>query len=114
MEVERSLNQPVYQKLKQVARSRSLISYSEIVPLVGSGISSPRDPRLARILRNICSFEVEHGRPMLGAVVVRRADSRPGKGFIIGAIRLGVFHGDDELAFWNAELNRVYQYWSEN
>lgn len=105
------LNQRVYQKLQEVARERGLITYSEIAPLIDSKIRSPRDPRLGKALRGICSYEVQHGRPMLGAVVVRRSDRHPGKGFFKGANVLGLFSEGDRLAFWEAERDRVYRYW---
>ena len=104
----------VYERLKQVARARKLVTYAEIAPLTDLGITNPRDPRLGKILREICSYEVQHGRPMLGAVVIRKADSRPGDGFFEGARNLGLFCGSDKLAFWARELNRVYSYWSSH
>jgi len=112
--VEFSLNQSVYEKLKQVARARGLVTYGEIAPLAGLGITSPRDPRLGKILREICAYETQHGRPMLGAVVVHKADRRPGKGFFKGAGALGLFFEGDKLAFWEHELNRVHHYWSSH
>ena len=106
------MNQPVYEKLKRVARARGLVTYSEIAPLAGLNITNPRDPRLGKILSEICSYEVQHGRPMLGAVVVRKAGNHPGGGFFKGARGLGLFHGSDKVAFWTSELDRVYAYWS--
>ncbi|MFC2045776.1 hypothetical protein ACFLUH_03765 [Chloroflexota bacterium] len=112
--MERGLNQRVYQKLKQVARDKGLVTYSEIAPLIDTGIRSPRDPRLGKILREICSYEVQHGRPMLGSVVVHKVDRQPGKGYFKGANILGLFSGGDKFAFWESELDRVYHYWSSH
>ena len=106
------MNERLYEKLKQVARARRLVTYAEIVPLVGLGITNPRDPRLSKILHQICTCEVGQGRPMLGAVVVRKADSHPGEGFFNGARALGLLRESDKLSFWINELDRVYNYWS--
>ena len=110
----RDVNQRVYEKLRQVARARGVVNYAEIAPLAGIGITNPRDPRLSRILHEICSYEVQHGCPMLGAVVVRKADNRPGEGFFNRARELGLFQGSDKVAFWASELNRVYTYWASH
>ena len=105
------MHEAVYEKLKQVARVRSVITYGEIASLAGLGITNPRHPRLAQILAEICAYEVQQGHPMLGAVVVRKADNIPGEGFFKLARSLGRFQGDDKLAFWNGELDKVYNYW---
>jgi hypothetical protein len=110
--MDSTLNRCVYEKLILVARARGLLTYTEIAPLVDSKITSPRDPKIAQTLHEICSYEVRHGRPMLGSVVVRRADKHPGKGYFKGAQKLGLFSVGDELTFWQSELNRVYHYWS--
>jgi len=106
------VNERVYEKLKQVARAGSLVTYAEVASLADSGITNPRGPRLIRILHEICGCEVQQGRPMLGAVVVRKTDNRPGEGFFREASGLGLFRGSDKIAFWTGELNRVYSYWS--
>ncbi len=108
------MNQRVYEALKQVARARGVVTYSEVASLIGLGITNPRDPRLRKILHEICSYEVEHGRPMLGAVVVRKADKHPGEGFFKRARELGLFRESDKLAFWASELSKVYAYWSSH
>jgi len=112
--MESTVDRRVYQKLIQVARSGSLISYSEIAPLVTDKINSPRSPVLGKVLRGICSYEVKHGRPMLGSVVVHKTDGHPGKGYFKGAWSLGLFSGGEELIFWKAELEKVYRYWSSH
>jgi len=108
------MNQCVYEKLKEVARARRVITYSEIAPLTDLGITNPRDPRLANVLHEICSHEVQHGRPMLGAVVMRKGGNCPGDGFFKGAREMGRFCGDDKLAFWASELKKVHTYWSSH
>ena len=112
--MESILDVRVYDKLVQVARAKSLVTYSEIAPLVTGKINSPRSPMLGKILRNICSYEVQHGRPMLGSVVVHKTDGHPGKGYFKGARILGLLVGGEELNFWQSELDRVYLYWSSH
>ena len=110
------MNQALYEKLKEVARSRSLITYSDIAPLVGVDIrTSPGRREIGRLIAEVCAHEVEHGRPMLGSVVVRKDTGMPGDGYFKGACRLGQFEPDgqkDKRSFWAEELERVYDGWS--
>ena len=105
------MNQALYQKLKEIARARSVITYSDIAPLVGVDIRTS----LGRLIAEVCAHEVEHGRPMLGSVVVRKDTGMPGDGYFKGACRLGQFDPDGKKgkrAFWAEELERVYDGWS--
>jgi len=110
------VNQLLYNKLKEVARSRSIITYAEIAPLVGVDIRTSLGRReIGRLIAEVCAYEVEHGRPMLGSVVVRKDTSMPGDGYFKGACRLGQFDPvgkKDKRAFWAEELERVYVYWT--
>jgi len=47
-------------------------------------------------------------------VLVVQEDNMPGEGFFKLARDLGLFLGDDKLAFWVKELNRVWDYWSSH
>ena len=105
------MNQALYQKLKEIARARSVITYSDIAPLVGVDIRTS----LGRLIAEVCAHEVAHGRPMLGSVVVRKNTGMPGDGYFKGACRLGQFDPDGKKgkrAFWAEELERVYDGWS--
>ena len=113
IEIEDIVNLCVYKRLVQVAKAKELITYSEIVPLIDTKINSPRDPRLGKILREICSYEVHNGRPMLGSVVVHKIDRRPGIGYFKGAENLGLFSGGEKFT-WESELDKVYRYWSSH
>jgi len=110
------MNQDLYEKLKGVARARSVITYSDIALLVGVDIrTSPGRREIGRLIAEVCAHEVEHGRPMLGSVVVRKDTGMPGDGYFKGACRLGQFDPDgqkDKRAFWAEELERVYHHWS--
>ena len=110
------MNQDLYEKLKGAARSKSVITYSDIAPLVGVDIrTSPGRREIGRLIAEVCAHEVEDGRPMLGSVVVRKDTGMTGYGYFKGACRLGQFDPDgkkDKRAFWAEELERVYKRWS--
>lgn len=76
---------------------------------------------VGHFLGEICQEEVRCGRPMLSAVVVRKDTAHPGKGFIEMAKILGVYKGrtprgkklyGKALAFWQNQLEDVYDTWS--
>ena len=108
--------QALYQKLKEIARARSVITYGEIAPLVGVDIRTSQGRReIGRLIAEVCAHEVEHGRPMLGSVVVRKDTGMTGYGYFKGACRLGQFDADGQKgkrAFWAKEMKRVYDHWS--
>jgi len=112
------MHQAVYEKLKEVARARGVIYYSEIAPLAGVNLNAGRGRReIGCIVGEICKSEVHQGRPMLAAVVVRKDSHMPGEGFFKGAQKLGLFQGDsdkDKQAFWVQELKKVHSYWSSH
>jgi len=106
------MHQAVYERLKEVARANGMIYYSQIAPLAGVGQRS-----LGPILGEICKSEVHQGRPMLGAVVVRKDSHMAGEGFFKGARKLDLFQGStdkDKREFWVQELKKVHDYWSSH
>ena len=107
------MHEEIYEKLKHVARRRTVVHYSEIAPLAGLDMQLPYDRKqLGDLLGDISTYEHRHGRPMLSAVVVHAEDGRPGKGFFQLARLLGLLHksGDDEV-FFAGELQRVHDHW---
>ena len=106
------MHQAVYERLKEVARAKGMIYYSEIAPVADVG-----QRRIGPILGEICKNEVRQGRPMLGSVVVRKDSHMPGEGFFKGAQELGLFQGStdkDRREFWVQELKKVHGYWSSH
>jgi hypothetical protein len=101
--------------LKDVARNGALITYGEIAPLADLNMESQGDrTKMGELLGEISTYEHEHGRPMLSAVVVLAESGSPGKGFYNLARYLELHHGQGELAdmeFFANELKQVYQYW---
>ena len=107
------MRQIVYDKLKEVARAESLITYQKVGGIVGLDMHDPGDRVvIAQLLDDINREEVtEHHRPMLSAVVVRKEDGIPGPGFFKCAQKLGRHTAGPELEFYCEELQRLYDAW---
>jgi hypothetical protein len=109
------MNEPLYQKLKEVAFSGQVTYYSDIAPIVGLDMSHPEDRnKISVLLDDISTFEHQNGRPLLSAVVVHRQDNIPGNGFFQMAQRVGVYTGRDRDIFFVEELRRVHDYWQKH
>jgi hypothetical protein len=67
---------------------------------------------LNEALGHVSMYEVEHGRPMLSAVVVNEDTGHPGSGFAKLARHVGL-SVEDEDTFWRAELAVVVRFWSD-
>lgn len=95
------------------ARTRSTISYSDLVARIRNIHLDPRDTRLDHFLGEISSDEESKGRGMLTVLVVHKTgDMEPGKGFYELARSLGRDVSDRERC-WSDELRRVYAVWSQ-
>ena len=101
------MHQSLYQKLKEVARSRDKIAYSELAKSVHLNRR-----RLGLPLEEICRYEHEQDRPMLSAVAVYKQSGMPAKPFFDLAHTLGVYKGDNDVQFFTDELCKVHDYWS--
>jgi hypothetical protein len=66
---------------------------------------------LNRALGHISTYEVQHGRPMLSAVVITADDLAPGSGFSKLAEELGRTVSDPR-SFWENELDAVLEFWN--
>jgi hypothetical protein len=110
-----AVHQEIYERLKETARNSALITYSEIAPMAGLNMESLADrTKMGDLLGEISTYEHEHGRPMLSAVVVLSGIGYPGEGFYNLARYLGIYHGHDEFAdmeFFVQEVKKVHQYW---
>ena len=100
--------------IRAVASNRGLIFYSDLVKRISSCALEPYGEPLAKMLGEISTDEDAAGRGLLTAVVVRREDGRPGRGFFDKLARDRVFpdteSGRDR--FWVNELEGVYSAWS--
>lgn len=105
----------LYDKLRDVARKRGTVYYSEIAPIVGIDMDSPHfGTHVGRLLDDINHAEVAAQRPLLSAVVIRKDANIPGAGFFTCARNLMLYAGNDDLAYWLEELRRVHDYWSQH
>ena len=103
----------MYRELVEIARGGRTETYGEIGRIVGLSMGNPRHREiLGGLLDAIDRGEHAAGRPQLAAVVVRKREGVPGRGFFVIARGLGLHAGMDDLAYWREELRRVHDYWS--
>ena len=101
----------VYDRLKEVAKTRSLATYTEVGALIGLDMANEYHRiRIAQILDDINAFEDRDGRPMISAVVVYKDTDRPDPGFFDCARKLEKFKGGSEEDFWVKEVKRVHEW----
>ncbi|RPE38998.1 hypothetical protein EDD90_1948 [Streptomyces sp. Ag109_O5-1] len=62
-------------------------------------------------LGHISAYEHQHGRPLLSALVIRKATGRPGAGFADLASQLG-FEAAEEPEFWEHQVEQSVRFWS--
>jgi len=107
------VNHRLYEELKNIARSdRCTASYSEVQSVAGLNMRNAADrAKIGNMLAEISEHEHRSGRPLLSAVIISARTQRPGPGFFALARRLGVHTGNDDDAFWRAELERVKETW---
>lgn len=68
---------------------------------------------LSKALYHVSTYEHEHGRPLLTALVVHKGDGRPGEGFAKLVRQLRSDAGDDDRAIWETEVFAVLSFWSD-
>jgi hypothetical protein len=107
----------IFQKLVQVARAQTLVTYDELNRQLNLGLdfNYPPDRELiGEWLGVISEEEVKAKRHMLSALVVHKEGDGygdPGKGFYEYAKTLGVYLGGDDLGFWAGEVKWLHSYW---
>lgn len=112
------MNETLYNELVRLARSRDLVAYSDVAPLVGLNMANEDDRHeIARLLGEIATHEQNEGRPMLTALVVHRGnDNNPGEGFFSIAHDFGLYDGGrDQMArliFWSNQVTAVHNHWA--
>ena len=108
----------LFDRLRQVARARDTVFYSEIAPTVGIDTGNPNFAALVgHILDEVNRVEFAQGRPLLSAIVISKENNMPGRGFFECARDLGRYSGKgdlEHLGFWVEELRRVHDYWSRH
>lgn len=114
------INKRIYEKLKEIARNRSIIHYKELATLFGMPFENSDDRnKLYDELYEISTNEHLEGRHMLSVVVVHEPSfdilQLPGDGFFKLAIDLGKWNGEGKKEkFFYDELKRVWDYWSKH
>ena len=105
----------VREKLVEIAQRQETISYSAVASIADLHV---RSRTLFNILDDINRREHDAGRPLLTAVVVRKEEGTPGKGFFTFATRLGHHRVGknqgrslDRKLYWIRERDRVYAEW---
>jgi hypothetical protein len=106
------MHKAIYNKLKEVARKRQLITYKELAAVVGLDWNKDygKCQQIFSILRAICTAEVEQEHPMLAAIAVRRDTGMPGSGFFALAHDLGRYQSGTDYSFWTAERDAVWNF----
>ena len=101
-----------YERLREVARARQTIFYSDLAPYCEI------DPKFVfpifPILDEVNCREHVAGRRLLSAVVIAKRSGMPGPGFFKKAKEFGVCSGTVDRACWKAELLRVHDFWSRH
>jgi hypothetical protein len=118
MATKSGLNQADWREIKAelrhiligVAKLGKTIFYSDLAKQVTYATIHHRAPAFDHILQELCADEVGENRPILGVVVVNKATGRCGDGFYKWASAYG-YDTHNPQAFWDAEFNRVLEYW---
>lgn len=94
-----------------VAKSKSVIAYSEVVGRLSAINFEPDDHRFHRMLDALSTAEDEAGRGLMTVLVVHKSgDYRPGPGFFELASQRGRDVTDLDKT-WLTELRSVWAYW---
>ncbi len=117
-----ALRSEMRQIMIEVARNRQTIAYSELCAQLTTAYLHHRAPALTQLLIEIGAQEAEAGRPVLPAVVVAKASGMPGGGYFKADTgkaspltpRNEVEGSNDPKALWEADLQRVFEYWSKH
>lgn len=104
----------IYCRLIRAAMDSETMAYAELAAATGLPTRGHQlGQRLAPILDAICSYEHDHGRPLLSAVVVRADTGIPGGGFFKMARHVGkMSSSDDQRRFWQRELEEIKEAWA--
>jgi hypothetical protein len=107
-----SAKNEVKEVLRDRAKLRGMIPYSELVKKIHEIRVEAHDPRLFHLLGDVSTEEDAAGRGMLSVIVVhKQGDMQPGPGFFDLAEKLGR-DTSDILDCWVKELKKVHAYWS--
>jgi hypothetical protein len=104
----------VYCELIRAARYKGTTTYQAVADIMGLPLQGNyMGAEVGHMLGEISQDELDHGRPMLGALAVGVRGS-PGRGFFNLARECGKLQGDskeEEQRFWEGEKAAVYAMW---
>jgi hypothetical protein len=95
------------------ARMRKTVTYTDVCLMIQTVQMHPHSFIFTRILSEVCAEEEERGHGVLCALVVSKTTGIPGAGYFRGMAELGHDMSDLE-ASWRAELEQVFDYWSNH
>lgn len=98
--------------LINLARARQTITYSDLCALLQTVTLHPHSFIFSRLLREVCGEEAAKGHGQLCALVVSKLTGMPSAGYF-RRDELPGLRDEDIEAFWRAELEQVFEYWSE-
>jgi hypothetical protein len=109
-----AINEILYQKLIEAAKSRQTITYGEVLSMFNMNTSSPAHrSMMGWMLAEISKHETAEGRPMLSVLVVLPDTGIPDVDTFALASELGLHKSGDDQGFFEGELKRVFAYWGE-
>jgi hypothetical protein len=95
------------------ARARQTVTYSALARMIESAHIHHRSPLFVQLLSEVCAEEERWGHGVLCALVVSKTTGIPGGGYFSGMAELGR-DVSELVASWRAELERVFDYWSQH
>jgi hypothetical protein len=93
------------------ARECRTITYGVLCAQVRSAPMRPYSFAFAAMLDEIGAIDLAEGKTPLAALVVRKADGRPGGGYFTKSFLYGAT-GDDLEAYWQAQFAAVCREWA--
>jgi hypothetical protein len=97
--------------LIEAARVRQLLTYTDLALKLESVYVHPHSFVFAHLLRTVCAAEWARTGVMLCALVVSKQTGIPGGGYFRS---MALAESDDPLEAWRADVQRVFDYWSEH
>ncbi len=94
-----------------IARARGTISYSELARGLQTATLHHRSPIFTPLLIEVCDEAERAGDGSLCALVVRKSDGIPGKGYFKAAALQGADVHDAET-YWRREVEAVWAQWA--
>ena len=109
------MNATIYTRLKQAAREKRFIGYSDLSAAIELPLTDSNNVHTLNVmLEEIADHELANGRPLLVAIIVNENTNMPGAGLFHYAKRKGLMKQKDKdnLTFFVAEAKKVHDFWS--